>query len=822
MEIKFKNMSIKKDGLAFLLLVIIAISIVGGVWLYKEKKDKKINKNFVEKTLNQEKKEKNKEKIKEKLLFKLNLARPVFASFQTTPIIIKPNIPTDQIKIKDIENLGDFKKIDIEFNEEQLQELKDYNFFLANNNIIDKQEWGTDDFVDMYDEFDGSPNKNFREPYDNVFITSDIALHLYHKLIDKMFERIEEKKFQPMITAMTRELFKDSINNYSKVTDKKLKNSYKRLSAYYLIPLVILDAGNNMSNVDIDPQNYKTFAQYLDAVDTKKIENSKNKFTFSLDGRKYNNIIIDDDIYEIAKKELDLINKAKGISNSPLFTPLRPDFKNDYSQFVPRSHYTKNSTLKSYFIAMMWYGRMGFTLNNTSLTRDALIITGQINNLKVKDKNISKLWSDMSAVIEFFVGNVDDLTPYDYTKIAKNIYGNKITGKQLGDDKLLKTFINVAVKDLPKPKIISEALGVYDDVDKRDEMLKKIMQFRFFGQRFTPDAYIINKLTQGVGAPDKETGQNLPTMPTALMPISLLNTDNIVVKNYLDNWVQNFAPDSDKVIEKYYNKLNSEFSSYNKAVWTQNIYWSWLNTFKPLLSNYQEGYPFFMTNKKWQEKNLNTVLGSYTELKHDTLLYAKQSYAEMGGGGPGRDLPAVVKGYVEPDLTFWSRIIDLAEVTKKGLEDKEVFPQEFKQKFQTFIDTSDFLKQIVEAELENKKISDEDFEKLRTVSTKFEFIASALPGQELSKKDKRAGIIADIHTDTVNGKILYEATGKPHIIYVAVKDINGTRLTRGAVFNHYEFTKPINGRLSDEDWQGIVYDGNGKLPKSNEWNNNVK
>ena len=45
--------------------------------------------------------------------------------------------------------------------------------------------------------------------------------------------------------------------------------------------------------------------------------------------------------------------------------------------------------------------------------------------------------------------------------------------------------------------------------------------------------------------------------------------------------------------------------------------------------------PYFMEDPLYQNKLLNTYLGSYTELKHDTLLYVKQAYAELGGGGEG-------------------------------------------------------------------------------------------------------------------------------------------------------------------------------------------
>ncbi|MFH1029741.1 MAG: DUF3160 domain-containing protein [bacterium] len=186
-------------------------------------------------------------------------------------------------------------------------------------------------------------------------------------------------------------------------------------------------------------------------------------------------------------------------------------------------------------------------------------------------------------------------------------------------------------------------------------------------------------------------------MPTALMPVHLLDPGNSVVKKYLDDWIndplriEKQGRVSDKITAKKINILKNEFSSYDESVWTQNIYWGWLNCFKPLLSKYGEGYPFFMQTEEWMKKNLETVLGSYTELKHDTLLYAKQSYTELGGGGfEEKKLPPVVKGYVEPDLEFWNRIIVLAETTKKGLEAREVLPNEFKDKYESFIEMSRF------------------------------------------------------------------------------------------------------------------------------------
>lgn len=758
-----------------------------------------------------------------------NLVQPAFAQLTPDPIGVKPSVPLAKVQAEQLENLASLAADDgINLSAEQKKTLEDDGFFLAANNLIG-EEPAYDDFVDMYDNFDGATNKYYREPDDAVFITSDTALHLYHILVDRSFQSIEETKFQPMLRAMTRTLFIDSLEKYNAATDERLKDSYKRLTAYYLVPLVVLDAGNGSAQIDINPQDYPTMAQYLAAVESKTIANSEKDLIFALNDKTYDGQALSDEIYQLAHDELSLIQAAKGLAASPLFTPLRPEFLNDYSQFKPRSHYTKNDILRSYFIAMMWYGRMGFPLSSLESTRDALLITAQINNLQVNDQPLSQLWSDLASVIDFFVGEVDDLTAYQYTEEINKVYGPSVAENAFADEASLNNFIARAKNDLPAPQIVSEALDVYDDGGQRQEFLNSLKQFRFMGQRFTPDAYIINNLTQGIGQPDPETGQMLPTMPTALMVMNLLAPDNAVVKKYLDQWINDPVRikeqplfngqlrESDKIIAKVVKRLKIEFAGYDLATWTKNIYWRWLDALKTLLQKYGEGYPYFMQTEKWQKKNLGAALGSFTELKHDTLLYAKQSYAERGGGGDNPTLPPVVKGYVEPDLEFWNKIVNLAEVTKSGLESRGVFPADYAVKYQQFIDLAKFFRQLAEQELTNQKISDDDFEKLRVSSQTMMRIVEPLPGQELTAKEKRSGLIADIHTDAVQEKILYQATAKPYIIYVAVQDANGARLTRGAVFNHYEFTDKLDGRLSDEDWQAKAYQGQGELPAADQW-----
>jgi len=59
-----------------------------------------------------------------------------------------------------------------------------------------------------------------------------------------------------------------------------------------------------------------------------------------------------------------------------------------------------------------------------------------------------------------------------------------------------------------------------------------------------------------------------------------------------------------------------------------------------------------MRTQAWEEEQLNAALASWTELRHDTILYAKQSYTPVE-----TSLPPSVPGYVEPVPEFYGRLL---------------------------------------------------------------------------------------------------------------------------------------------------------------------
>jgi hypothetical protein len=196
-----------------------------------------------------------------------------------------------------------------------------------------------------------------------------------------------------------------------------------------------------------------------------------------------------------------------------------------------------------------------------------------------------------------------------------------------------------------------------------------------------------------------------------------------------------------------------------------------------------ENAPYFRLDPVYALKNLITYMSSYTELKHDTLLYVKQNYAEMGGGGGGDcaiyvenpSLP-VPKGYVEAEPAFLDQLIKLNAETLPYFD--ATYEQE---KFVAFGQLLERLKKISIQQMHNEVISDEDFEWLRLLaeySSKGNLHNLVKPTKllgEVSQKEMRGALIADIFTSE-GGNPLYEATGRPALMLLMINDVNGARV----------------------------------------------
>ncbi|MBP1769833.1 MAG: hypothetical protein H6P96_451, partial [Candidatus Aminicenantes bacterium] len=163
----------------------------------------------------------------------------------------------------------------------------------------------------------------------------------------------------------------------------------------------------------------------------------------------------------------------------------------DYGQYVPRGHYTRNEAFQRFFKAMMWYGRIDFKLlvsedgvfaeTGRKMTLQALLMAEALS----RDDEAMRLWRRVYEPTVYFAGKTDDLSVDDYAALMREVFpGTKLA--RLADRAGQARFMRRA-RELRPPKILSGAAGSVDET----------RGFRFMGQRFIPDSHIFQELVHG-------------------------------------------------------------------------------------------------------------------------------------------------------------------------------------------------------------------------------------------------------------------------------------------------------------------------------------
>ncbi|MBO5112858.1 MAG: DUF3160 domain-containing protein [Lachnospiraceae bacterium] len=486
--------------------------------------------------------------------------------------------------------------------------------------------------------------------------------------------------------------------------------------------------------------------------------------------------------------ELEHIGQANGID----ICQITADFE-DYSQYKPRGYYEGDEKLEAYFKAMMWYGRIHFKQDNEELNRSALLITKAMD----EDAEGYSLWESIYAVTSFFAGASDDCGVCEYAKVIREAYGDSIAAEDLiGNEQAFSTYLD-QISKLPAPSINS--IPIWDEEEN------VIPGFRFMGQRFTIDATIMQQLiysnVKENSAGDKRMLPDVLDVPAALGSDKALE----ILK---ENGATDYAGYSENM-----EKLKDSLARADDTLWSASLYAGWLNTLRPLLNEKGEGYPLFMQSEEWTKKDLECFAGSFTELKHDTVLYTKQVIAEMGGG---MEEEPDDRGYVEPEPIVYKRFADLADKTARGLESYGMLSDEDKENLSRLSALADQLLIISEKELRDETLTEAEYDLIRGYGGSIEhFWYETVKGESdedfVATQECPAAIVVDIATDP-NGTVLEAATGNPSTILVAVKVDGKLKLARGSVYSFYQFPQPLENRLTDSQWRvmiGIQADENG-------------
>jgi len=298
--------------------------------------------------------------------------------------------------------------------------------------------WRGDDIVQPY--------KTLKEQDIPIFVTSDTLLHLYHIQFNETLKRLEEEEFFDKLIDISLAMMERATGDDQSFTDADLKEAARRNVAYFAVALKLLQTpteGYDEKQVKQDVEKWNKEHPW----DLKEFKPLKEvDFT------------IPSYVRDEVNAEIEKIEAHEGFEPSVVFNS--PDSKNpykeDYSQYVPRGHYTRSEALIRYFKAAMWYGRMAFLLKGGPSPYDALIseedariatiqaslISAELPNvsLRTERSNLTtcwQIWNRIYSVTSFFVGIADDLTPYEYLGAIEKVFGTEFDASQLADEEAL-------------------------------------------------------------------------------------------------------------------------------------------------------------------------------------------------------------------------------------------------------------------------------------------------------------------------------------------------------------------------------------------------
>ncbi len=226
------------------------------------------------------------------------------------------------------------------------------------------------------------------------------------------------------------------------------------------------------------------------------------------------------------------------------------------------------------------------------------------------------------------------------------------------------------------------------------------------------------------------------------------------------------------------------------------------------------GVPAIARTDAWGRRLLNTQLGSWAELRHDTLLYTKQSFT----GGLSCEYP---DGYVDPYPGLFGRLRQLgtlsAEMLSNAVPAGNGAGQSAVTYFQSFADVAGRLETMATEELTGATRTQADLDFLNnavvTKSVVDGCTSITLPQGWYAKLFYSSNealeadpTIADVHTQPTDaagnpvGLVLHVATGNPRLMVVSVDSCNGPRAYAGVVSSYFEQIAANFERKTDQQW----------------------
>ncbi len=619
-----------------------------------------------------------------------------------------------------------------------------------------------------------------------LFLSTDFILHTLHQSYDEILKNIEIKVLEPNLYLLL-----DGLYDYYPTIYNKYKTESQLTKSLADVDLYLAVAKSLLKNETALPQ-FSSADQYYDIMDT------------------------------IAREQ---------IVNIPLFTKDSLKRKLDFSQFKPRGHYTDTvwtaegkRTLENYFKAMMWLGRIDFLLTappenpyEQNWEEEDLLrmnLSALILNETLADCGEKNLLDKHEQIISYMVGPDDNMTPDELQDFASENLASVtdlLEGSTFTD---FRALLNES--DNYGQKIMSNFFYVDPDVSDPGELP---VSFKLLGQKFLIDSYVFSEVVYDrIQYEGKKVWRALPA-PLDMMSV-FGNEDAMALME-------------DEMKEYKYaykiSQLKYLVDAYDEDFWTQSLYNTWLSgliKLNPLSSD--TGLPYFMKTTAWHHEKLNTQLTSWAQLRHDNILYGKQSYT----GGTGCSYPYT---YVEPYPEFYAHLATFSENASAFFNDILVGEDAdlsgmITSFYDGYAEIMVLLEEISEKELQSISLNDEELIFLKTMINDFMSSGPSVsgwindllfPSMDMYDFDYT---VADVHTQPTDkdgapvGNVLHVGNGNLNLgVFIAPNPVYPSAKVCyiGPLSSFYTEVKNNFFRYNDDEWQSKFLEGT--YPKRPGW-----
>jgi len=506
---------------------------------------------------------------------------------------------------------------------------------------------------------------------------------------------------------------------------------------------------------------------------------------------------------------LGLVAEEEGFKPYPLFAENCRLL--DFSQFTPRGHYTQSEELTRYFQAMIWLGRTELYLSapatdacspsEADVQRQTIL--AMLVTEAVEAGPGAALLAEVEALIQLFVGESDNVT-LPHLQTLRTLTGTAQAADLLDVDRFHAFQETLLAQAWSMQRIQSQILVSLAPM--QPGRLQPASAFLLLGQRFVIDSYVTGSVV--FDKINYEGGAVKRMLPDPLDVLFALGNDAAAQLLAPELDVYHYAPNLAA--------LRYLVDSYEGDFWQHTLYNGWLNairTLSPPAEADRASLPPFMRTAAWWQEKMNTQLASWAQLRHDNLLYAKQSYT----GVPGCSYPY---SYVEPIPAFYEAVSTFAHTAADRFRTVEqeggLDVDRIQAYFENLSAVNDTLAVIARKELDGTPFNEAEqrflqrviFERLKACYVGLDgWYARLFYGDEEGAQDPDM-VVADIHTAPADagggivGWVLHVGTGPINMAVVTAEVPGEGPITFvGPVMSYYEHLSTGFERLTDEVWE---------------------